>query len=165
MINYSWEVKVWNNRTCSVFCCRRFKPPAAHLTLFPAQTSWYSSLSTNRAKAFFFSSERAVNSSPLLHFFFFFFFTKRSVFDWGLKVSFGVFLLKHLWLQLCGQKLTIKPSTPLEITEIFYQASEHPFSFRGLKCFHVHNNFVYSVCIHAKLQQGDNKLAANCSGG
>lgn len=45
----------------------------------------------------------------------------------------------------------------------FYQASEHPFSFRGLKRFHVCNNFVYSVCIHTKLQQGDNKLAANCS--
>lgn len=43
----------------------------------------------------------------------------RSVFDWGLKVSFGVFLLKHLWLQLCGQQRTIKLQTPPEITEIF----------------------------------------------
>lgn len=53
--------------------------------------------------------------------------TKRSVFDWGLKVSVGVFLLKHLWLQLCGQKLTIKPPTPLEITEIFLSSLWTPF--------------------------------------
>lgn len=120
----------------------------------------YSSLS--RAKSPVLHSWMAVNSSPLL--LASFTFTKWSAFDWGLKVSFGVFLLKHLWLQLCGQKLTIKPWTPLEIAEIFfYQASEHPFSFRGLKCFHVCNNFVYSVCIHTKLRQGDNKPAANCS--
>lgn len=85
----------------------------------------------------FFSSQKAVNSRPLLlASIIFFFFTKQSVFDWGLKVSFGVFLLKHLWLQLCGQKLTIKPSTPpWNNGDFFIKPLNTLFPSEGLSAF------------------------------